>query len=212
MEFISQLFQLLIDFSQSIGYWGILLLMTVESSFIPFPSELVVPPAAYLAAKGEMNVWFVILFGILGSLVGAVINYYLAMYLGRPLVYELVKKKWAKFLLLSEKNVKKSEKCFAEYGNISTFLARLLPGIRQLISLPAGFTKMPLKSFLFYTFLGSGIWVSVLAALGYYFGENEELLAEHYKEITIGCIIFVLVVFIVFFYVRKASKLSLRKK
>lgn len=191
------------------NYWGVFLLMTIESSFIPFPSEVVIPPAAYLAFKGEMNVFLVILFGILGSLCGALVNYFLAMRLGRPLIYLLAEKRWAKFLLISPKKIEKAENHFLEYGAISTFLGRLLPAIRQLISLPAGFTRMPLGKFLIFTSLGSGIWVSVLAALGYFFGSEQERLSEYYSEITIGMIGIAVLVFGAVLFLRKRQKRSL---
>lgn len=179
-------------------YWGIFFLMSIESSFIPFPSELVIPPAAYLAYQGGMSIFLVVLFGVLGSLCGALINYYLAMYLGRPLVYVLVEKKWARAFLLSKAKLEKAEKYFLEYGGVSTFVGRLLPGIRQLISLPAGFTKMSLGRFLLFTALGSGIWVSVLAVLGYYFSSQQELFFRYYKEIgyVLGALLILVVVFI----------------
>ena len=141
---LESFFQILLDFTQGMGYTGVLFLMTIESSFIPFPSELVITPAAYLASKGEMNIVLVVFFGILGSLIGALINYYLAMYLGRPLVYALTEKKFSKILLINSKKLEKAEKFFLKYGEFSTFTGRLIPVVRQLISLPAGFTKMKL--------------------------------------------------------------------
>ena len=185
------------------GYLGVFSLMAVESSFIPFPSEIVIPPAAYLAFKGEMNVFIVVLVGVLGSLVGATVNYWIARSLGRVVIYDLVQFKWAKYFMLSKKKVEHAEKHFLDYGAVSTFLGRLVPAVRQLISLPAGFVKMNFGSFIFFTALGSGLWVSILAALGYYFGENEDLLASYYKEISIGAILLVLVVVSVLFLRRK---------
>ena len=164
---LESFFQILLDFTQGMGYTGVLFLMTIESSFVPFPSELVIPPAAYLASKGEMNIFLVVFFGILGSLTGALINYYLAMYLGRPLVYALTEKKFSKILLINSKKLEKAEKFFLKYGEFSTFTGRLIPVVRQLISLPAGFTKMKLLPFVLYTTLGAGIWIIILAALGY---------------------------------------------
>lgn len=177
-----------------LGYLGVFGLMAIESSFIPFPSEVVVPPAAYLAAKGEMNLALVVVSGLFGSLIGALVNYYLALYLGKPTVDKLLSKSWAKFLLLDKKKLDKAEKYFVQHGAISTFVGRLIPGIRQLISLPAGFSRMNVAKFAFFTSLGAGIWVLVLALLGYYFGENEELFALYYHEITLGALIFVGVV------------------
>jgi len=179
-----------------IGYLGITLLMTIESSFIPLPSEIVIPPAAYLAQQGQMNIFLVILAGILGSLLGALINYFLAYTLGRKVIYSLADLKIFKLLLISKEKIVKSEKYFLKYGNTSTFIGRFIPAVRQLISIPAGFSKMSLKNFIFYTSLGSGIWVIVLAVLGYMLGSNKELLAEYYKYISMSFIILSVVIII----------------
>ena len=180
-----ELINLLLAFSSNLGYPGIVLLMAIESSFIPFPSEVVIPPAAYLASQGEMNIFLVVLSGILGSLIGATFNYFLAMWLGRGLVYSLSRTRIAKMLLLSEAQIKISEDLFLKFGNLSTFWGRLIPAVRQLISLPAGFSKMPFKNFIFFTFLGSGLWTVILAVLGYVFGANQEALRQYYKEISV---------------------------
>jgi len=177
-----------------IGYWGIVVLMTIESSFIPFPSEIIVPPAAYLAQQGRFNIYLVIIAGIAGSLLGALINYYLAYTLGRKIIYALSGKKFSKFLLINPEKLAQAEKYFLKYGNISTFIGRLVPWIRQLISVPAGFSKMNLKRFVFYTSLGSGVWVIILAVLGYAFGSNQALLAGYYKEISTFFIILALII------------------
>ena len=174
MALLDSLYNLLITMVDTMGYLGVFFLMIIESSFIPFPSEAVIIPAAGLAAGGEMNILLVVLFGTLGSVVGALVNYFLGKYLGKPLVYTLVQSKWAKFLLLNEKKVHRAEKYFLKYGKASTFLGRLVPGIRQLISLPAGFVSMNLAHFMIYTALGAGVWVSVLAYLGYEFGGHLE--------------------------------------
>ena len=173
-----------LSISQNMGYGGVVLLMAIESSFIPFPSEVVIPPAAYLASQGEMNLFFVILAGVIGSLIGAIINYWLAFYLGRVLIYKIADHRFSRFLMVNSAKIKKSEDFFLRYGNISTLVGRLVPVVRQLISLPAGFAGMNFKSFLFYTTLGSAIWVTILAVLGYAFGSNQELLARYYKEIS----------------------------
>lgn len=184
------------------GYGGILFLMTIESSFIPFPSEIVIPPAAYLASQGELNIYLVILFGILGSLLGAIINYYLALGLGRAAIYSLTEKKMAKFILIDSAKIKKAEDFFLRHGSISTFFGRLIPIIRQLISLPAGFSKMSLKKFIFFTTLGSGTWVVILALIGYFFGVNQEVILEYSKQfrniaLSIIAVIAVIVVVVV---------------
>lgn len=204
---MSALVEFLLGITSDMGYWGVFLLMSVESSFIPFPSEVVIPPAAYLASKGEMNIFLVVLFGTLGSLIGAWINYALARYLGRVIVFDLVSHKFAKYLLLSKAKVERAEKHFLDYGGITTFIGRLIPAIRQLISLPAGFSKMNFAAFTFYTTLGASFWVSVLAALGYYFGENEDLLMRYesgLKWVVLGVLVVGLGV--LYFKLRKVKK------
>lgn len=167
------------------NYVNILILMAIESSFIPFPSEIVIPPAAALASQGKLNIFLVILFGVLGSLAGAIFNYYFAYFLGRPVIYKFANSKLGKLLLLSEKSIKKSEEYFNKNGAISTLIGRLIPGVRQLISLPAGLAKMNIWNFLLFTFIGSLIWNSILGALGYFIGSNKELLVKYYKEISL---------------------------
>lgn len=181
--------------------------MVVESSFVPFPSELVIPPAAYLAYQGEMNVFLVVFFGILGSLVGAVINYFLAMWLGRPIIYALTEKKWARVFLINSKKVEKAEGYFTQYGGVSTFLGRLLPAVRQLISLPAGFARYHFGKFMFFTTLGAGFWVIVLAVLGYYFGANQDLILEYSSEIGLYLVGFVVLIVILFYFRQRRKKI-----
>ena len=200
-----EFFDAILNFFVLINYWGVFFLMTIESSFIPFPSEIVVPPAAYLAAQGKLNIWLVILAGSFGSLLGALINYYLARYLGRPIVYRLLKTKLAKYLLLSEEKVKKAEYFFARYDKASTFFGRLIPVVRQLISLPAGFAKMNVWSFSAYTLLGASIWTSVLAALGYFFGAHDEKLRQYYHEIVL-VIIIIAILSILYFIIKNRRK------
>ncbi|MBU4030811.1 DedA family protein [Patescibacteria group bacterium] len=197
---LESLANFVVDAVASLGYWGIAFFMAVESSFIPFPSEIIIPPAAYLAQQGEMNIFLVILAGTVGSLLGALINYFLALTLGRKVIYGLARSRFAKFFLINEEKLEKAEKYFLKYGNSSTLICRFVPGVRQLVSIPAGFSKMNFKSFIFYTSLGSGIWVIILAALGWFFGANQELLARYYKEISLFFILvfFVFIVFIIF--------------
>lgn len=196
----------LLNFAQEIGYWGIVLLMTLESSFIPFPSELVVPPAAYLAALGKLDIWLVIGASILGSLIGALINYFLAYYLGRPLIYRLAESKAARFLLIKPRQIERAEQFFSRYAGSSTFFGRLVPVVRQLISLPAGFVKMPLSKFILFTFLGSALWTLILAALGYFFGANEELWQKYYMEISWGIISLFIIVVLYLVYRQREKK------
>jgi membrane protein DedA with SNARE-associated domain len=167
----------------NINYFTITLLMTIESSFIPFPSEVVIPPAAWKAAQGDLNVGLVVLCGVMGSVLGAVFNYCFALLLGRKLVYSLADTKIGHLLLINRKSVEKSERYFLKYGNSSTFIGRLVPAVRQLISLPAGLSGMDIKAFVFYTALGSGTWTTILAALGYSLYTQKELLNRYYEEI-----------------------------
>jgi len=202
---MTEVINLILNFSQSIGYVGIIILMTIESSFIPFPSEIVIPPAAYLASLGEMKISLVIISGIIGSLLGAIVNYFLALTLGRKIIYCLANTKVARMLLITENKIKKSEDYFIKYGNLSTFIGRLIPAVRQLISIPAGFSKMHFGKFIFYTFLGSSTWTIILAILGYSFGANQELFEKYYREISLFFIIAAFVVFfgIIFYQKRK---------
>ena len=163
--------QWLLDRFRDIGYPGIVVLMAVESSIIPLPSELVMPPAGYLAAKGEMSLPLVIVCGVLGSVVGALANYGLAAWLGRVFVHRM-----GRYVLVSERSLERSERFFAAHGEISTFVARMLPVIRHLISLPAGLARMPIPRFVSFTALGSGIWCTVLTLIGWTIGRKENVL------------------------------------
>ncbi|HKV72375.1 MAG TPA: DedA family protein [Gemmatimonadales bacterium] len=163
--------QWLLDRFRDIGYPGIVVLMAVESSIVPLPSELVMPPAGYLAAKGELSLPLVILCGALGSVLGALANYGLAAWLGRAFVHRL-----GRYVLVSEQSLERSERFFAAHGEISTFVARMLPVIRHLISLPAGLARMPLPRFVSFTALGAGIWCTVLTLIGWTIGRKESVL------------------------------------
>jgi membrane protein DedA with SNARE-associated domain len=178
------------------GYPGIVMLMALESSFFPFPSEVVIPPAAYLAAGGKMNIGMVVLCGTFGSLLGAVFNYWIARKFGRPFFV-----KYGRYLLVSPKSLEKADRFFERHGHISTFVGRLLPGIRQYISLPAGLARMNIFVFCVASVLGAGIWVSVLAGMGYWFGRNEQIVLQNLRWVTLilvaGCGL------LVFFYWRK---------
>jgi len=194
----------------NMNYASITILMTVESSFIPFPSEVVIPPAAYIASKPDshLNIFLVVLFGTLGALIGAFINYFLALWLGRPIMYRLADSKVGKLLLLSSDKIKKAEAYFNHHGKTSTFVGRLIPGIRQLISVPAGLARMNLLSFTVYTALGATLWNIILALVGYIAHGQADLINEYSHELSI--IILVLLGLIVLFYLvkflRKRSK------
>ena len=192
---------------EQLDYWNITLLMTIESSFIPFPSELVIPPAAYLAQQGQLNIFLVIVFGVLGSLIGALVNYFLALTLGRKILYKLATTKVAKSLLITSSKLEKSEKYFLNHGERSTFFGRLIPVIRQLISIPAGLAKMNIFKFSLYTFLGSSVWVVILALTGYYFAQEQAIIFLYYKEI----VFFALVIVLFFLLIKNRRKIKLRK-
>jgi len=168
------------------NYGTITLLMTVESSFIPFPSEVIVPPAAYIASRDDsnMNIVLVVVFATLGALLGSIINYYLALYLGRPVIYRFAESRIGRMCLLSNEKVKKAEDYFVRHGKISTFIGRLVPGIRQLISIPAGLSRMHFGSFLLYTFIGAFAWNIILAVLGYIAHGNADLIGQYSKELS----------------------------
>jgi membrane protein DedA with SNARE-associated domain len=168
----------------SLGYPGIFFLMLLESSFFPFPSEVIMIPAGYLAFKGEMHIIIVTLCGILGSLAGALLNYYLAIKLGRLFLI-----RYGKYVYFKEEILVKMEVFFSRHGHISTFTGRLIPGVRQYISLPAGLARMNLAVFCFYTSFGAGIWVLILTLLGYYIGENETLIKDYLRQIIIALVI-----------------------
>lgn len=159
---MSEIINFTIDSVGSLGYFGIFVMMFLESSFFPFPSEVVMIPAGVLAYRGEMNICLAILWGIAGSLSGALFNYYLALKMGRAFII-----KYGKYFFFSEKSMQKMESFFQKHGHISTFVGRLLPAIRQYISLPAGIAKMDLKKFCVFTSLGAGIWVCILSFIGY---------------------------------------------
>ncbi|MBQ4469203.1 MAG: DedA family protein [Synergistaceae bacterium] len=203
MHILSALTAWLVDTIGRMGYTGIISLMFLESSFFPFPSEVVMPPAGYLAWKGEMSLWLVLLSGIAGSLLGALFNYWLAVKLGRPFLI-----KYGKYFFVSEESINKADEFFSRHGHISTFVCRLLPGIRQYISLPAGIARMPMKSFLIFTTLGAGIWVCVLTFAGYLLGEHQDLLKEYLHIITISCIVIALAVTGIYLFIIRRKRKS----
>lgn len=174
---------IIVNSVSSLGYTGIFLLMFLESSFFPFPSEIIMIPAGYLAFTGEMNMTLAIGMGVLGSIGGALFNYMLAIKLGRPLLH-----KYSRWLFMTEEKLEKMEIFFRNHGEISTFVGRLIPGVRQYISFPAGLAVMKLPKFCFYTGLGAGIWVTILTWIGYSVGENQELVKE-YSHQAIGYIL-----------------------
>ncbi len=195
MELLHSLISWIVQTVGAWGYPGIIVMMFLESSFFPFPSEVVVPPAGYLAARGEMSLTLVILAGIAGSLLGALFNYWLAVTWGRPFF-----EKYGRYVLVSRQNLDKADQFFADHGHISTFVGRLLPGIRQYISLPAGIARMNLALFALFTGLGAGIWVVVLAVVGYTIGNNQELVNRYLHQIVLvlmGCLAVLVIGYVV---------------
>ena len=177
-------------YNDNLNYGTIALLMAVESSFIPFPSELVVPPAAYKAMQPEsgLNIIFIVIFATLGALAGAFINYFLAKFLGRPIVYKFADSRLGHFLLLDAGKVEKAETFFRDHGAISTLVGRLIPAIRQLISIPAGLSNMKLWAFALYTAIGATFWNIILAILGYIAHGQKDLIQAYSHELSIGLV------------------------
>mgnify|MGYP001575916330 CR=1 FL=1 len=182
---IHTLVQWLLDTIGAMGYPGIVLLMAMESSIIPVPSELVMPPAGYLAYQGRMNMPLAILCGTLGSLIGAYANYFASHYLGRPLII-----KYGKYVLIPPEKFEKVERFFLQNGEISTFIGRLLPVVRHLISIPAGLSGMSHLKFSLYTLLGAGIWCTILTLIGYAIGENQKLIMQYSHKALIWVALF----------------------
>lgn len=208
----TELFSFLLD---QLSYLNVFLLMTIESTFIPFPSEVVLPPAAYHAhATGEQNVFLLIIVATLGADMGATINYFLAFYLGRPIVYAFANSKWGHRCLLNEEKVRRSEKFFDDHGVVATLTGRLVPVIRQLISIPAGLAKMNFLKFILYTTIGAGLWNCVLAAIGWYLQtivpedklmEKVDEYSEHIKVFILAAIAVAVAYFIIRKYILKKN-------
>lgn len=191
----------IVNIAREFGYLGIFIMMFLESTFFPFPSEVAMIPAGYLAAKGEMNLGVAIAVGTAGSLLGALFNYFLARKYGRKGVL-----KFGKYFFFTEEKLQKMEKFFVEHGSFSTFVARLIPGVRQLVSLPAGLSKMHLGKFSLHTTLGAGLWVMVLALLGYFIGGNEALIKEYLHQIILATLGLIVMASLIYVYVNKRAK------
>ncbi|MDD2306385.1 MAG: DedA family protein [Prolixibacteraceae bacterium] len=178
-------FQTLADwYMQHMNYLSITLLMVIESSFIPFPSEIVIPPAIWKAAGGDLSMPLVVFFATLGAVIGAIVNYVLALWLGRVIVYKLVETRLGKLFMLSQHKVENAEVYFNRHGRSSTFIGRLVPGIRQLISIPAGLAKMNFKQFILFTALGSALWNIILAVLSYSLYTQQDMLKKYMSELS----------------------------
>ena len=206
-------------YSAHMNYASITALMAVESSFIPFPSEVVIPPAAFVASQQEsvlcatgnyiVDVAIIVLFGTLGAMIGAVINYGLSLWLGRLIIYKFADSKLGHLCLLSGEKLQKAEEYFRAKGNVSTFIGRFIPGIRQLISIPAGLSRMHFGAFLWWTFLGAFIWNCILAALGYIAAGQMDLIKEYSHEISVAILVLLGAV-ILYFAVKKLIALAKR--
>ncbi len=185
---LAQIFEstmdILINFIEQVGYFGIFIGMFLESTMLPIPSEIIMIPAGMAAAYGNMNLGLVIFIGVLGNVLGAIFSYYLAMFLGRPILLKI-----GRYFFIKPETIIKIEKFFKSHGNISVFIGRLIPGLRHFISLPAGVAKMNFKTFCFYTTLGSAIWTSVLTFLGFGIGANKDLIKKYLNLIIVICIL-----------------------
>ena len=195
----------------NLNYGTIFFLMLLESTVVPVPSELVVAPAAYHAASGHLNAILVVVFATIGADVGASINYFVALYVGRPVIYRFANSRWGKMCLLNQEKVEKSERYFDNHGVVATLTGRLIPGIRHLISLPAGLAQMNYWKFLLYTTIGAGAWHTILAAMGWYLHavvpeEELETTIEHYNHYIVIAILSVVLLAIVYIIIKKKTK------
>ena len=200
---LTNFFNYFINIAHNLSYGGIVMLMTIESSFLPLPSEVIIPPFAYLAAQGKFNIFLVIIFGILGSILGATVNYILSRTLGRVIIYRLVDTKLAKLLFINRTKLEYSEKVFLENSAWSTFWGRLVPVVRHLISIPAGFCEMPYGRFILFTALGSSVWVSILALMGYFIGANQELILVYANQLSWTLVTLTIIYLVYRFYFKK---------
>ncbi len=198
---LAEMAQWLVEMIFEMGYFGIFALMAIESSFIPFPSEIVLVPAGYLASKGEMDFTLIFISALGGSMVGAFINYFGALFIGRTLL-----ERYGKYVFIKHETLDKMDKFFEAHGHISTFTGRLIPGIRQLISIPAGLSQMNLKVFSFYTALGAGLWSLILIVLGYLMGENEELIKTYLHQITFVAVGSALLMGLIYYYIQRQKR------
>jgi len=189
---VNRLIEWLLSTLLTLGYPGIVVLMAIESSILPLPSELVMPPAGYWIAKGKMNLWLVLLCGTLGSVIGALANYWVAQLLGRAFV-----RRFGRYVLLSERSLERAERFFAAHGEISTLVGRLLPVIRHLISIPAGIARMPLGRFATFTAVGAFAWCVVLTGIGYFLGRNENVLRNAEVQRYVSRVLVILIPLIV---------------
>ena len=206
-ELLVNFARILLEIINELGYFGIFIGMTIESSFFPFPSEIILIPAGALVAQGKMNILAVFAAGLLGSLLGAWINYFIALYLGRKTI-DLFITRYGKFLFIKKRHLEKSDGYFKKHGEITTFVGRLIVGVRQLISLPAGFSKMNFFRFSLFTAIGAGIWTIILIYVGYLFGANSELIKENMNLVTFGLILFCLIIILIYLLLKKYWRMN----
>ncbi len=205
-NFIKTIVDIVITFIDKLGYFGVFIGMAIESSIFPFPSEIILMPAGALVAQGKMSFILVFIAGLGGTLVGALFNFCIAMFLGRAIVNSLIGR-YGKVFFISKKDILRAENYFDKHGEITTFVGRLLPLIRQVISLPAGFAKMNVWKFLLYTGLGAGIWTAFLIYMGYLFWDNLELIERNMPLIGVISLIFSFVIIFVYVWIKKKKKL-----
>ncbi|WP_315349851.1 DedA family protein [Hoylesella saccharolytica] len=211
----------LLPLLNNLNYWTVFLLMFIEGSVIPAPSELIVPPAAYRAAAGELNIFLVVLVATLGALAGSTANYFAAYYLGRPMIYRFANSRLGHLCLLNQQKIEQAEKYFYDHGVVATLTGRLLPGIRQIISIPAGLSKMKFWKFALYTTIGAGIWNCVLATLGWYLhsfvpldqlNSKIEEYNSHIQIIVVAALVLIaLIAGLMWYFKRKKKKASISK-
>ncbi len=204
-ELFSNMVTALLAIIKETGYLGIFLGMVIESTFIPLPSEIILIPAGVLVAKGEMSFLIVFLAGVFGSLIGATINYFLSLYLGRATVDVLISK-YGNLFFINKEKIKKSEIFFNNDGEITTFVGRLIPGARHLISIPAGFLKMNFSKFCLYTSLGAGLWTLILIYVGYFVGNNASWVNGNKDVLTLILLLFSAIVVIIYLLLKKRKK------
>lgn len=200
-EFLKEMISVVVTITEQLGYLGIFIGMFLESTLFPIPSEIIMIPAGIASSKGSLNIYLVTFFGIIGNVAGAVFSYYLAFFLGRKIILKI-----GKYFFIKPQTIENIEEFFKNYGNISVFMGRLLPGFRHFISLPAGLAKMNFRLFFFYTTLGATIWTSILAFFGYFIGENQDLIFTYLRQITISLVLVSAVIFIIVLTFKKLKK------
>ncbi len=188
-----------------INYGSLVVMMAIESSFLPLPSEVVIPPAAWKAAQGDLNPFLIVLVGTAGSVMGALFNYLLSRYLGRAIVYKLADTRIAHMMMINREKVEHAEAYFLKFGRSSTFVGRLIPGIRHLISIPAGLARMRLRDFILFTALGAALWTSILTILGYSIYTQRDLLQKYYRELSLA-LLFVGILFVIYLVCKGLKK------